>query len=329
MRWVYRNAVRFTPCIPVLILVPFAAKLCAGVLGTGHSAGSNDVGPRSRTMTVAAAYLTSEGVVLGADSASTVSRTTPDGVQQVAQVFDYAQKVFEVGDPGQGRLGICTWGSGRIGQTSHRTVITRLADIVERESLGVEAAADKLLELATEARSGERGEIAGVGYFLGGWDLESHNPGCFYLWLGEDSGSQKRALNLGEARFAGMPQFFTRIFRGYDPGLASKLKDILKQKLGENAPAEFDLLFEAAFEEAAGPLAAVGFRDLPLREAIDYIHAYLRITVKVRKFMFGPPVCGGPVEVAFISTDRKFRWVCHKGFDAAIGEEQRCTRLTS
>jgi len=41
---------------------------------------------------------------------------------------------------------------------------------------------------------------------------------------------------------------------------------------------------------------------------------------KAMKFSHMAPVCGGPVEIAVITTDRKFRWVRHKKFDAAIGE---------
>ncbi len=43
-------------------------------------------------------------------------------------------------------------------------------------------------------------------------------------------------------------------------------------------------------------------------------------TIKTMKFSHMAPVCGGPVEIAVVTTDRKFRWVRHKKFDAAIGE---------
>jgi len=36
------------------------------------------------------------------------------------------------------------------------------------------------------------------------------------------------------------------------------------------------------------------------------------------EFSHTAPVCGGPVEIAVITTDRSFRWVHHKRFDAAI-----------
>ena len=49
------------------------------------------------------------------------------------------------------------------------------------------------------------------------------------------------------------------------------------------------------------------------------LHTYLHLTVKMEKFRFKvPPICGGPIEVAFITTDRFFRWVRHKGFHTPL-----------
>lgn len=272
-------------------------------------------------MTIAAAYLTSEGVVLGADSATAVNVETPGGQKGIAQVFDHAQKVFEVGQCGVGRMGVCVFGSGNIGMVSHRTVVGRLADEVDKDSLTVEQAADRLLVLAKEAREEQKkGVFESSGYFLGGWNLEDHHPGCFWLHIDESGKTDKKALGLGEARFAGRYEFFTRLFHGYDRQLPSLLSEKLKDKLGGQVPEDFNKLFSEAFQETVQPLAAAGFKDLPLREAIDFVHAYLHITVKATKFKFGPPICGGPVEIGFISTDRRFRWVCHKEFDAAIRE---------
>lgn len=58
--------------------------------------------------------------------------------------------------------------------------------------------------------------------------------------------------------------------------------------------------------------------DLPIREAIDWIHASIYTTIKVMKFSHLPPVCGGVVEVAVVTSDRNFRWVSHKRMGEAI-----------
>ena len=57
---------------------------------------------------------------------------------------------------------------------------------------------------------------------------------------------------------------------------------------------------------------------LPLREAVDAVHALLQMTIKVMKFTSIPPICGGRIELAAITTDRRFRWVRHKPLGAAI-----------
>ncbi|MFZ0692580.1 MAG: hypothetical protein WAN51_00245, partial [Alphaproteobacteria bacterium] len=73
-------------------------------------------------MTIAACYLSPEGVVLGADSASTY--TFPSGSHH----FNYGQKLFEIGAAGTGTLGIVTWGLAAFSFGSYRTLAALLAD---------------------------------------------------------------------------------------------------------------------------------------------------------------------------------------------------------
>lgn len=60
--------------------------------------------------------------------------------------------------------------------------------------------------------------------------------------------------------------------------------------------------------------------ELTIRDAVDFAHFIVYSTIKTIKFSDREQVCGGPIEVAAITTDRKFRWVKHKDFDSAIGE---------
>src|SRR5579872_4174996 len=80
-------------------------------------------------MTIAACYFSSEGVVLGADSTTTMTSVLQrPGLPPYAAMrhFDYAQKIFEVGE--HGTLGIAIWGAGRIGRMSHRTFFASVSD---------------------------------------------------------------------------------------------------------------------------------------------------------------------------------------------------------
>ena len=63
--------------------------------------------------------------------------------------------------------------------------------------------------------------------------------------------------------------------------------------------------------------------QLPMRDAIDWVYSCVYCTIKAIKFSNLPQTCGGPIEIAVITTDRKFRWVRHKEWDSAITDGER------
>jgi hypothetical protein len=84
-------------------------------------------------MTIAACYVSGEGVVLGADSATTVRVAgRGPGAEQSDHHFQNTQKVFEIGE--KSTLGIVTWGMGNLGDISHRTLIALFADSLRQSS---------------------------------------------------------------------------------------------------------------------------------------------------------------------------------------------------
>lgn len=265
-------------------------------------------------MTIAASYLVSDGVVFGADSSTTVEVNTPHGTG-VVQLLTHSQKVFEVGTAS--RIGVCTWGAGSIGHLSHRTIIARLADQINKDS-SVQEAAEKLIGLVEPVIKSTG--IPFVGYYLGGWNPGSHEPACFLIEV-RPTGHVIQLLSLGVCTFSGNPKFFARVFRGFDPQIVDALKSELKSSFPKESLTNFDSIFDKVFKKVSEPLVAAGFQDLPIREAIDFVYSYLHVTLKAEKFKFGPPSCGGPIEVGFITTDRFFRWVRHKPFHSAITEQ--------
>ena len=87
-------------------------------------------------MTIAACYVSSEGVVLGTDSTSTMR--VPG---RSDQHFDYEQKLFELGE--KSTLAIAMWGIGGLEQLSYRTMIAKLADdLVDNPAESVKHVAD-------------------------------------------------------------------------------------------------------------------------------------------------------------------------------------------
>jgi hypothetical protein len=280
-------------------------------------------------MTLAAAYLTSDGVVFGADSTTTYSA----GIGQVAQLLNHAQKIFEVGAPGEGRVALCTWGDARVGVASHRTIAARLADRLGPTTM-VDEAADLVGDLvAAEARDAAgksalrrratpRSRRFSFGYFLGGWNPGTRAPECYRLaFTASGKMKSRQQLNIGDCVFEGAPEMFQRAFHGVDYRFLEFFAQSLKRSIGPKIR-NLDSVIATALTAALKKIPQFGARDMPIREAIDMIHMYLHLTIKGFKFRIGAPVVGGPIEIGFISTDRLFRWVQHKKFSSAIFEEE-------
>jgi hypothetical protein len=282
-------------------------------------------------MTIAACYVCPEGVVLGADSTTTF----PGSGGESSGHYDYSQKLFEVGEGGS--LGIVTWGIGGLQETSYRTLIARLADsFAPARPASVQDAAwqwssliwgeyctafaplrQRVQELtakpdkiAAETEELEMLSSAAVaGFCIGGFCGRDRRPEAYEVWLAPTftSPCQPQPIPMGIPKFWGWANLTDRLFYGMD---SEVFGDIMRS--GKWTGTTEDLR-EIAKKNKLSPHGV-----LPLRDAIDWVYSCIYTTIKGVKFSRLDPVCGGPIEVAAITTDRRFRWVKHKPLDAAI-----------
>jgi hypothetical protein len=285
-------------------------------------------------MTIAACYLSAEGVVFGADSTSTMFVTSPGGVGSQHH-YNYAQKIFRLGDDGS--LAITMWGLGNLQQTSYRTLIARFADELRSEpAISPQEVADRwaayfwhrystesaqIITAATdlaalEFPTSEQQELLSylVQSFSGGFCLGGHlrpdrTPFAFEINYSPTAAAcdPPRQLATGSTSFWGCPNLMERLIDGIDGTL---FEDIGVSGKWVGTPQEL--------AELVRPYRLGQPFDLPIREAIDWVFTSIYTTNQAMKFSHFAPVCGGPVEVAVITTDRPFRWVRHKKLDAAI-----------
>jgi hypothetical protein len=288
-------------------------------------------------MTIAACYLSSEGIVLGADSTSTMWVSNPDGLTGGLHHLNYAQKIFEVGK--KSTLGVTMWGMGCVGGLSHRTLIAQFADdLVSRPVTKMQEVADRFSEhfwshytkrlakpLARhneiyakpcDSRTDdEKTDLEGLahslsgGFCLGGHLTVDRSPDAFEIAYTPQLNAPPvpSQLRHGSAYFWGCPNIIQRVLFGIDERLFSDIK-----RSGKWSGTDDDLFNLIRSNRLAQPF------DLPLRESVDWVHTVVYTTIKAMKFSHQMPVCGGPIEIAVISTDRLFRWVRHKDFDAAL-----------
>jgi hypothetical protein len=99
-----------------------------------------------------------------------------------------------------------------------------------------------------------------------------------------------------------------RLIWGADDALTA---DILAGGHWNGSKADLDAVVQRHF---------LGHGIIPIREAVDFVHTCIFSTIKALKFSNLHQICGGPIELAVITSDRKFRWVKHKTLDSAIVE---------
>lgn len=286
-------------------------------------------------MTIAACYINAGGVVLGADSTQTMSY--PDALGRThTRYFDRAQKLFEVGE--NSTLGIVTWGYGGGIDLSYRTLIAELADSgVDRPFQTVADAAmrwgqifwteyGKVLSsvigrvhvlLAKSPKTNEEQiELKNLtaeytaSFCIAGYILPSRRPQAYLIQFSPDIAQvpPPQPLEEGTGHFWGMPTIMQRVTYGIDLQL---LTQIIQSPNWKGSPEDLFSLVRPHYLTVP--------KLLPVREAIDYVHAVIYTTCKGHKFSQLSPGCGGPVEIAVITSDRRFRWVTHKRLGEALG----------
>jgi hypothetical protein len=294
-------------------------------------------------LTIAACYVSSEGVVLGADS--TASYGSPAGLHY----YNHAQKVFEIGEGST--LGLVMWGLGGLGYLSHRTMLADLADnlaakppanvadVMARwikvyeaartaffaQNPDYQAALTQCRALAAKpawakanAPPGARTEqeenqfqdlrlSLTTGFCIGGYVLPDRTPTAQTVLFDPVATATPKpeALTFGW-RFWGAPNMIQRLIFGADDATKGA---ILNSGMWTGDLAALNGVLSQ--HTLAHPV-------IPLRDAVDFVHACIYSTVKALKFSHFSQICGGPIELAVISSDRKFRWVRHKPWDAAI-----------
>lgn len=277
-------------------------------------------------MTIAACYVSPEGVVLGADSTAAFSDH---------HFYNHAQKIFEVGQT-KSTLGIVIWGLGSLPMLSHRSLISQFAESNQAQPTGsiqevamrfgqtfwphyqaqMAPAIMRFHQLAvqptlTPEEQKERDNLLqnlSGGFCLGGTLKNNPAPEAFSIMYGPTVPTPiVQTVQMGIPMFWGQPNLLQRLFAGLDEEL---FKDILRSGRWTGTPQELLVLVNQRRLSIPG--------ILPIREAIDFIHSSLYATIKAMKFSQLAPVCGGPVEIAVVTTDRPFRWVRHKRMETAI-----------
>lgn len=263
-------------------------------------------------MTVAVAVKVFDGIVLAADSATTLAM--PNGS---AQVYNNANKVFHLhrGRP----IGAMTWGLGQIEGAS----ISTLTKDLRRRLMGrdpdypswelgddytVEQVAERLVDhLYAELWAPGGAQGGELGMLVAGYSGRSMHGEAWTVIMDDSGVRPVPAEFIGEDAFGwkafAQPEATERLFAGIDPQLHFQIH----QELGDETYARIAPLLQSAARQPAHPA-------MPFADAISLAQVLVETTANYSHFLLGPDTVGGHVDVAGINRHEGFKWISRKHY---------------
>lgn len=272
-------------------------------------------------MTIALAIKVQDGIVLAADSATTMLGLTANGGTQVANIYNNANKLFNLhkGLP----IGALTWGLGNIGPASIATLakdarqrFTNLEDEwrLDRRSYSVDGVAKQIDAFFCKRYDDVWGQadpsdrpVMPLGFLTAGYSPEADEAQLFALELGPDGRSTTTEVLAGTtgAQWWGQPEAIARILTGLSLDTATALTN-----LGVD-DTQAEGLTQAVRSQVAAQFVSPA---MPIQDAIELAEFLVYATVQYVRFTPGNPTVGGPIDIATVTKHEGFKWVARKHF---------------
>jgi len=275
-------------------------------------------------MTIAISLKVDDGVVLAADSASTL--ITASG--NVERIYNNANKISNLykGFP----IGLITWGAGSIGAPS----ISTLAKDLRRRFMGQGPSTHPNWRIDPGNYSIEGVTVQVREFFFGEHYRAAYGsvpspPDLGLIVAGYSAGRplaeewriEVQAGQCGDPvrvrpddtcglTWAGQPEAINRVILGYGTGLPDALRQlgVPEDQIG---PALSHIQTALDVNLVTPPM--------PIQDAIDLAEFLVYTAVMFSRFSPGAPVVGGPIEVAAITKHEGFKWIKRKHyFDARL-----------
>lgn len=271
-------------------------------------------------MTIAISLKVNDGLVLAADSASTLSE--PAGV---VNVYNHANKIFNLrkGLP----VGAVTWGAGGIGTSSISTLAKDLRSRFEgTEPDYADWKLDPLNYTISEVKKRVQEFFYEEQYLsaTADWPEDIEKPSLGFVVAGYSSGEPlaeeyQFTIDNGELQeqvtrgkeeagvgWNGQPEAITRLIYG----VGGMMPQVLEQDLGvpaDQVPQAMDVIGQRLGIDLV-------HAAMPFGDAIDLAEFLVDLTVNFSRFIPGAPTVGGPIEVAAISKHEGFKWIKRKHY---------------
>lgn len=262
-------------------------------------------------MTIAICLKVGDGVVFGADSASTLMSS-----EGVHNVYFNAEKIINLrkGYP----IGAATYGLGGLGGRSITSQAKDLRARFERGGMWELPGTYTVHTVATQLREyfyeelylheyppGEADEYPGMGFIVAGYSGGAAHPEVWSVEVDSEGQCGEPELVYDESaagvvQWRGQPEAIKRLVAGYSSDALHRLV-----AAGVDPGDALNLLM------SWNPLAAPG---MPIQDAIDLVQYLADVTVGYVRFSSGAPTVAPPIDIAAITKHEGFRWVKRKHY---------------
>lgn len=271
-------------------------------------------------MTIAIVTKVNDGLVLAADSATSLIDSTTGSV---VNVYNNANKIFNLrkGLP----IAAITWGSGSIGPASISTLAKDLRARfsgddtthpdweLQKNSYTVEEVAKRLREYMFDElyvpQFSALPQKPYLGLIIAGYSAGAPLAEAYQVTM--DNGVCPDPLLLipqdtNGTVWNGQPEAVQRLVVGYGTMMGQALKDNLGVPDAQIGPT-LDILRDALRVPLTSPA-------MPIQDAIDFAEWLVDVAIKWSRFSPGSPTVGGPIEIAAITKHEGFKWIRRKHY---------------
>lgn len=246
-------------------------------------------------MTIVTCVKVRDGLVLGTDSMAHIQRGGEFG-----RAFTHATKLFQINDL---PIGVMSYGLGNVGHRSIETLIREFEKTLRASQNSVNSVANALFKFmkkhydALTENSGDVENLPRLGIAVAGY-----GPGAVFAEQRQFELPHDEAPNtpLASEEFGatwwGVAAPFFRLSMGYGPLVRIRLEEAGLEPAVAGA-----LLDDLAID--------VFFDAMPVQDAVDYASFVLNTTIEYTRFTTQVAPCGGPLQVATILPDQRFKWL--------------------
>jgi len=278
-------------------------------------------------MSIAISCNLSDGVIMGADSAVTISGKleAPDGVREgVLKVYNEAEKIFQFCDL---PVGIMTYGIGMLGERTLESYIreyeySKYNEDKKLSTITIENISGNLKEFFTEKyeaffkdpleqKFGQKYEEIlpqnklPLGLVIGGYSPDDYLSEVWQIQIPHDDkvrGVREKG-NVGSNWF-GMNQAIIRLIKGYESKLLNQVVEYFVKE--HNVP------FNETISEDINKIVnaheyRIPYQAMPLQEGVDHVKFLLDVVINQHKFVIGAAVCGGNIRMVVINRQKGFQ----------------------